>query len=152
MTSLVPRLLISDDDRDLRETLGELFFRRGMEVLFAEDGEQAIDMVVRLPLHVALIDLHMPKRTGLEVLEQMHTLRTNGQQPLPACILMSAKLDDGVVERAKEIDVFRVQSKPFSIREIQSLVQLALQNVLGSPSEGSSSTGDFPPRLDSGNN
>lgn len=138
MTNQVPRLLISDDDRDLRETLGELFFRRGMEVLFAEDGEQAIDLVFRLPLHVALIDLHMPKRNGLEVLEQLHLRKASVSQPLPACILMSAKLDQVVVERAREVEVFRVQSKPFSIREIQSLVQSALQDVMGTRESGSS--------------
>ncbi|MCA9104724.1 MAG: response regulator [Planctomycetales bacterium] len=131
MTGASPTLLISDDDRDLRETLGELFFRRGMEVVLAEDGEQAIDLVSRVPVHVALLDLHMPKRTGLEVLEYLHDRQRDPGQPRLACILMSAQLDELVVERAREVEVFRVQSKPFSIREIQSLVATALHDVHG---------------------
>ncbi|HAN98737.1 MAG TPA: two-component system response regulator [Planctomycetaceae bacterium] len=132
MTGASPRILISDDDRDLRETLGEYFLRRGMDVLYAEDGEQAIDVVERFPVHVMLLDFQMPKRDGLEVLEHLRTrVDLPNDRRRPACILMSARLDERLIERAMAAEAYRVQSKPFGLRQIDSLVGTALRERHG---------------------
>ena len=124
MSPSAPRILITDDDTDLRETLGELFRRRGMEVVLAEDGDRAIDVVTRLPIHVALLDLHMPRVSGLEVLEHFRSIESR-----PKCILMSGQLDELAVARALAAEVYRVEPKPFSVRRIEALVAAALADV-----------------------
>ena len=60
-----PRILIADDDADVREGAAELLRGAGMQVVQAGDGEEAIVLVRRsiecgLPLHLALMDVHMP--------------------------------------------------------------------------------------------
>jgi CheY-like chemotaxis protein len=59
------RILIADDDREIRSGAAELLVPLGIEVVEAEDGRSAIEFVraefaARRPLHLALVDVHMP--------------------------------------------------------------------------------------------
>jgi len=72
---VTPSLLITDDDAALRETLGGLFQPRGFRVLFAGDGEEALRIVGQEEVHLILLDMHMPKLTGLETLRRVKQFR-----------------------------------------------------------------------------
>ena len=122
MNISTPRLLISDDDRDLRETLGSMFLRRGMNVQLAADGGETLEALEAYCPHLLLVDMNMPVRTGLEILESLQ----KRPQRVPA-ILMSAQLDEDLVERALQAKAAGVQTKPFSVREIQAVVDQALR-------------------------
>jgi CheY-like chemotaxis protein len=63
-----PSILITDDDRGFRETLRGVFEPEGFQTLLAEDGAQAIDIVRSFDVHLLLLDMHMPRLTGLETL------------------------------------------------------------------------------------
>ncbi|MEC8305346.1 MAG: response regulator, partial [Planctomycetota bacterium] len=71
MNIQVPNLLISDDDRDLRETLGAMFRRRGMKVTLAADGQQTLEILEDRRPHLLLLDLNMPRRSGLDVVKTL---------------------------------------------------------------------------------
>src|SRR6266568_2007921 len=58
-------LLITDDDRGARETLREIFEPVGFRTLLAESGEEAIDIAQSQDVHLALMDMHLPRLTGL---------------------------------------------------------------------------------------
>jgi CheY-like chemotaxis protein len=73
-------------------------------------------------VHLLLVDMHMPKLTGLETLEQVRRI----QIQLP-CILMSADADQALVEKALAAQVFSVLSKPISRLRITATVRMALQ-------------------------
>jgi len=62
-------ILITDDDRGVREALGEIVEARGLRPVLAEDGEHAIEIVRHEPVHLALLDYQMPRLTGLETLQ-----------------------------------------------------------------------------------
>ncbi len=110
-----PHLLIADDDRDFRESLSELFQRRGFCTHLASDGCEAIEIVrQQSELHLVLLDVHMPRLSGLEALEQIRAL---AQITLP-CIIMTAKLDDRIKQRAAELQTHSLLSKPFTLRDI----------------------------------
>src|SRR5262245_61569704 len=106
---LFPSLLITDDDRDFRETLREVFEPRGFRTILAADGEEALEIVGREAVHVILLDMHMPRLTGLETMRRVQELYT----PLP-CILISAALDDQLIQQAWEARAFSVLPKPIS--------------------------------------
>ena len=112
-----PSLLIADDDRFLRETLEAVFRPRGFRTLLAADGEEAIRIVHRDEVHLVLLDMHMPKLTGLEAihLTKQHKAR------LP-CILMSAGLDDLIRAQAERADACCVLAKPIRVAELTDLV------------------------------
>ena len=61
-----PSLLITDDDAGFRETLRGVFEPEGFRTLLAGDGEEALRIVRSKEVHLMLLDMHMPKLTGLE--------------------------------------------------------------------------------------
>jgi len=124
MRIVIPSLLITDDDRDLRETLRSMFEPRGFETLLAADGEEALQIVQSHSVHVLLLDMHMPRLSGLETIRRLKQLR----RPVPT-ILMSAELDPQIRQEAEEEHVFRVLPKPFSFHTIRDVVRDALQRT-----------------------
>lgn len=119
-----PTLLISDDDFDLRESLGEMFSDQGFETVLAGDGREAYDLVCNREVHLVLIDFHMPRMTGLEAMQLMKQYR----RELPV-ILMSAELNEQMAQQILDADAFSVHKKPVDIRQIQADVVSALTST-----------------------
>ena len=124
MPTLAPSILITDDDLAFRETLQTVFEPQGFRTLTAGDGEEAVEIVRTHEVHLVLLDMHMPKLTGLETIRRLKQLRSM----LP-CILMSADLDDVIVEQARLLRAFSVLSKPMTRNEITGVVRLALERT-----------------------
>ena len=70
-----PSLLITDDDPAFRETLRVVFEPEGYRTLLAGTGEEALDIVRNQEVHLVLLDMHMPRLTGLETLRQVKQFR-----------------------------------------------------------------------------
>ncbi|MFM2096860.1 MAG: Response regulator MprA [Planctomycetota bacterium] len=119
-----PSLLITDDDRDFRETLGEVFERRGFRISLAGDGEEALQMLRREWFHVLLMDMHMPRLSGLETLRRIRELPKQ-----PPCILISAAWDSELREAAMQESAFSVLPKPVSPTQLTGVVRDALRTV-----------------------
>jgi YesN/AraC family two-component response regulator len=66
-----PRILIADDEQSMREWMRLLFQRDGFEVLTAENGEVARDLVSREYVDVVLTDIRMPKLDGVALLKSI---------------------------------------------------------------------------------
>jgi CheY-like chemotaxis protein len=139
MSLVTPRLLITDDDRDFRETVAGLLNDRGFETLQASDGEEALSIVRRQEVHLLLLDMQMPRLTGLETIERIHELPCNWTKPNIALasqhiqpviplpwILISGALDDQIIARAKAAAVFSVLPKPVRLPELTGAVAGAL--------------------------
>lgn len=65
----VPSILVVDDEASIRRTLREIFEYEDFAVEEAEDGEEAIEKITSESYDVVLLDVKMPKRDGMEVLE-----------------------------------------------------------------------------------
>lgn len=123
-----PCLLITDDDRDFRETLRGVFEPRGFRALVAQDGQEAVDIVRRDEVHLLLVDMHMPRLTGLEMVRHLRDL----PRSIPF-ILMSAALDTAIEEEARKADAFSILAKPFPLRRITNLVTDAMRQFYNWP-------------------
>ena len=119
-----PSLLITDDDPGFRETLRVIFEPKGFRTLLAGDGDEALKIVRNEQVHVVLLDMHMPRLTGLETLRLLKEFRAM----LP-CILLSAQLDERIVEQAQRAHAYSVLSKTVTLRQITSIVFQALQRT-----------------------
>ncbi|HZN34685.1 MAG TPA: response regulator [Pirellulaceae bacterium] len=128
MVLITPRLLITDDDRDFRETVAGLLADRGFETLQAGDGEEALEVVARHEVHLLLLDMHMPRLSGLEMIERLHAREL--LVPLP-WILISAGLDDAIVARARAAAAYSVLPKPVRLPELTGAVSKALADAYG---------------------
>ena len=123
---MVPNLLVTDDDAALRTVLCEGLSRRGFHVTQASDGEEAIEKIAQCDVHFALVDIHMPRVTGLEVMR--HLTQTPHSPP---CVLMSAQLDDEIRREAARMKAYKVLSKPIRLSQLTDLVCGALDEIYG---------------------
>jgi CheY-like chemotaxis protein len=121
MTIDIPSLLITDDDLAFRETLQGVLEPLGLRTLLAGDGEEALHIVRTREVHLVLLDMHMPRLTGLETLRQVKQFKS-----ILPCILLSARLDELLVKQARCAEAFSVLSKPVTRRQITGVVRRAL--------------------------
>jgi CheY-like chemotaxis protein len=118
-----PSLLITDDDAGFRETLRSVFEPR-FRTLLAGDGEEALKIVRTNEVHLVLVDMHMPRLTGLEVLRRLRQLQVR----VP-CILLSANLDDEIISQARQANAFSVLAKPVTRQRITWTVEQAIETT-----------------------
>ena len=124
MKIFTPHLLITDDDRAFRETLQGVFEPRGFRTSLAADGAEAVEIVRRTQIHLVLMDLHMPRLTGLEAARQLKDQHAD----LP-CVLISGGLDDQTVTEVHRTTFFSILTKPVSFSEVTDTVCSALHAV-----------------------
>jgi len=108
----VAKILIVDDDGDLRTLLGLCFLRRGHSIVVASNGAEGLACVTAHAPDLVVTDLNMPVMNGLELLRR---LRANGHRDLPV-IVLTARADQRTAAIAAGADAFLV--KPFSLREL----------------------------------
>ena len=120
-----PSILITDDDDDFRETLRDVFAPR-FRTRLAANGEEALRIVLTEDIHLVLLDMHMPKLTGLETLRKVKKFRSR----IP-CILLSAAMDEFILRQAQQADAFSVLSKPVTRQQITSVVEQAFERTYG---------------------
>ena len=131
----LPSLLITDDDLDFRETLRAVFESRFRTIL-ASDGQEALDIVRQEEVHLLLLDMHMPRLTGLETMQRVKQFKSR----LP-CILISAGLDETLERQARLAEAFSVLAKPVTRRQLTSTVDAAMRRIYGW--ESTSDSGSF---------
>ena len=133
-------ILITDDDRGCREVLRDIFEPEGYRTLLASSGEEAVDIVQRESVHVALLDMHMPKLTGLETLELVRQFNR-----LLPCILITADSNEVLMRQAFRAHVYSVIPKPVSKNVVLYTVVRVLVRVYGSMLRPGKNDGDAPP-------
>lgn len=123
-----PQILIADDDADLRVALSEAFQRRGYRTTLAADGQEALELVQsRITLHLAILDIHMPRLSGLATLECIRRL----DMPRLPCLLMTAEVDADIEQRVLDLAGSPVLAKPFALRTLTDTVRDIMQRAHG---------------------
>ena len=116
----IGRVLVVDDDEDIRKLLLAAFSDAGYEVATAADGEQAIEAVRRRQPDVILLDLMMPRVSGWGFTERY------AREPGPHAPIIVITAASGQVLRLPEQGVTRVVPKPFSVDALLSHVERAV--------------------------
>jgi CheY-like chemotaxis protein len=124
-------ILITDDDRGCREALREIVEPEGYRTVMASSGEETIDIVREEPIHLVLLDMHMPTLTGLETLELVRQINA----VLP-CVLVTADATERLLRQALRAKAYSVIAKPVSKNVVLYTVVRALVRAYGhSPGE-----------------
>jgi DNA-binding response OmpR family regulator len=125
MTDRVKTLvLVADDEEDIRALVAFRLERAGYEVITAADGEEALTLTTnRLP-DLVVLDMMMPKATGLEV---TRSLREHDETKDIPVILLTARAQEADVARGYEAGVDDYVKKPFSPQDLQLRVQTLLE-------------------------
>jgi FixJ family two-component response regulator len=112
------KLLVADDNTTLREELAALLRDDEHEVITASDGGEALRIVERESFDAALLDLRMPKATGLEVLHRLRAVR-----PDTAVVMITGEgTIDAAVEAMKGGAIDFVE-KPYEIEALRRTLQ-----------------------------
>lgn len=121
-------ILITDDDLAVRESLRAIFEPAGFQLHLAESGEQAIDIAERQEIHLVLMDMNLPRLTGIETMAILRQIK--GLLPM---ILISGEQDDHLLRQALQADAFCVLSKPVSRNVVVYVVSRAFEKFYCEP-------------------
>jgi len=119
-------ILVTDDDSGSRDTLAGLLKDRGFNATTASSGEEAIEIVQDQMIHLVVFDMHMPRMTGLEALQQVRLIN----ELLPA-ILVTADANREVLRQALQAHVYSVIPKPVNKSILFHTLARALLQVYG---------------------
>lgn len=118
------KILVADDDADIRGIIAGCITMLGHEVLEAADGSEAVSIFNSQPLDLAVLDYMMPGLDGLEVAKQIKASQEGSYIPV---LLLTARgsLSDKV--KAFECGVDDYLTKPFHYEELQARVTAQLR-------------------------
>lgn len=120
-----PLLLLVDDDAQIRQLLSDVGAREGFEVLEAPDGAVALEMLGRRHMDLVLLDLHMPRTNGLDVLR---SVRASGTSSQIALMSGAASVEDAV--EAIKLGASEYFAKPLDIARVRALMAAMRQQFL----------------------
>lgn len=121
---LPARVLVVDDEPEMRRTLARLLSAQGMSVLTAMSGEEGLDIMAREPIDVALVDLQMPGVTGMDVLRGIKSEDIDVH-----VIIMTAHGDVDIAVQAMHAGAYHFLTKPFrSSDEVSLTIRKAVEH------------------------
>ena len=119
-------ILVVDDDADVRDMLVRFLKRRGYAVDSARDGEEALASVRAHDPDLMLLDIYLPKMSGLEVLYEIQDDDLNTRT-----IALSGIPDDQMVRSTKELGAVAFLAKPFDFPALTAQIDANLVATLG---------------------
>ncbi len=118
-----PRILVVDDERSMRELLAIVLRREGYEVLLAENGRTAVDLLEHEPVDLLISDIKMPDMSGVDVLRAAKQI---DQDILGIMITAFASTETAV--EAMRLGACDYLSKPFDIDLLKMKVREKIEN------------------------
>jgi two-component system KDP operon response regulator KdpE len=133
----VSRILVVDDDDQLRRALRINLAARHNEVLTAADGASALAVARRTPPDLAIVDLGLPDLDGVEVVRGLR-----GWTPIPI-IVLSGRDAQGAKVQALDAGADDYVTKPFGMDELLARIRAALRRAAPEPGAAVVRTADF---------
>jgi DNA-binding NtrC family response regulator len=121
MTAPRPTILVADDDPTIRANLAMLLGAEGYAVVEAADGDEAARRLSDPAVSLALLDLRMPRRDGMDVLRQHQELL----EETPVIVVTALGGSAAAIE-AMKLGAFDYIAKPFDLDEVLFAVRRAL--------------------------
>jgi two-component system response regulator FlrC len=111
------KILVVEDDPNLREAIVDSLMLKGHQVQDACNGSEAVKIIAQSSLDIILSDINMPEMDGLELLAHVKK-----NQPWLPIILMTAYGDVGQAVKAMQLGANDYLMKPFEVQELLSLI------------------------------
>jgi two-component system response regulator ResD len=124
------RILVVDDEADIRDVIELYIERAGYLVDTAPDGEAALAMIARRQPDLIVLDLMMPKMGGLELTQ---LVREHWNIPI---IMLTSRDEESDRVFGLELGADDYVTKPFSPREVAARVKAVLRRGAGNPGQG----------------
>ena len=122
------RILVIDDEVQVRQLLRQILERAGYEVVDASDGKRGIELYRQAPTELIIIDIIMPEKEGVETIIE---LRRDFPDVKIIAISGGGRLNPkGYLDAAEKFGAARTFSKPFDREELLEVIQELLGDVL----------------------
>lgn len=118
------KILVIEDDENIRESLVELLEMRSYDLVSADNGNRGLELAQSARPDLILCDVMMPGLSGYEVIEQ---IRRNALLKNVPFVFLSAKAMDNDVQRGKDLGANTYLTKPFKAQELFSVVDKLLE-------------------------
>jgi len=118
----VTKILVVDDEAEIRSLLGAVLQSKGYEVVTAEDGAAALQQVQREHPGVILMDLSMPRMSGMDALPEIKRL-----DPDIPVVICTAHADLATAVRAMKLGAYDYLTKPFDVELLALTVGRAVE-------------------------
>ena len=106
-----PKILVAEDERDIRELIGFTLRFAGLDVTLTKDGIEAVEQALKLQPDLIMLDIRMPKMTGYEACRVLKSDPSTSKIPI---VILSAKGQDGEIQEGKEAGADHYIVKPFA--------------------------------------
>ncbi len=113
----MPKLLIVDDEQDVREFAKNFFVKRNIDVRTASDGDEALKLVEEDKPDLMLLDVRMGEMTGVEVLRELRKRQCDVK-----VVMVTGVEDQEVIDEAKSLGVVNYVHKPLALDELEQIV------------------------------
>lgn len=124
------RMLIVDDDPDIRVALQDFFEMQGVRVTLAADGVEALERITQQPsFDIVLLDVMLPKKSGFEVLRE-----ARGRGVTAPVVVLTARNEPDMVLKGFNLGAIEYITKPFDADELSARVRAILSRTMP-PSE-----------------
>jgi CheY-like chemotaxis protein len=100
-------VLLANEQEGWHQTVRRLLEPQGVQTVAARSGREALELIEKTPVHVAVLDTQMPQLGGMQVIRIMRELRKS-----PPAILLAPDLNTHLLREALGMHVFSVLSKP----------------------------------------
>jgi DNA-binding response OmpR family regulator len=118
------RILVAEDERDIRELINFTLMFAGHTVILAANGAEAVELVEKSNPQLIMMDVRMPKLTGYEACRQIKAM--DGYESVPI-IFLSAKGQDEEIQSGLDAGAVAYILKPFSPEDLTRRVNEILQ-------------------------
>ncbi len=119
------KILVIEDETNLRNTLVDLLEINDYEVIIAKDGEEGVKKVIQANPDIVLCDVNMPKMNGFEVLNMLHNALNELQ--IPPFIFLTAKTDRESTRYGMSLGAEDYITKPFNSQEVLNAINIRLE-------------------------
>jgi DNA-binding NtrC family response regulator len=116
------RILIADDDKNLRMVLANELSEEGFEVDIAENGAKAMDLLENQEYDVLLLDLTMPGLGGMDVLKKIKTLELATE-----VVILTGNATISTAVEAMKLGAYDFITKPFKVVELKAILEKAYE-------------------------
>jgi len=124
----MPKILLVDDEPDIREVYGVVLREEGYEVIEADDGEKALDMIQNEDWDLLLLDIMLPGLDGVKVLKNIKEMSGKADKPV---ILLSNLEEEKIIQRCLSLGAAKYIIKSnVTPSEIVSSVNQYLSNEI----------------------
>ena len=115
----MPKLLIVDDEEDVREFTANFFRRRKIEVATAASGEEALAQLQKNKTDLVLLDIKMPGIDGIETLKRLRDIDST----IKVIMVTGRKPEEeGSFDKCKTLGVVDYLHKPIELEDLEHLV------------------------------